>query len=128
MRKVKILIPIPELDNSYKKRLIDGIRETLTANTELFTQGVLFFGGLNVEDKKRQMMYEINIYQFVNNLGISGVIWELSNNTSLKYAKYYNDVLTMSDEVIQGGYVAQSQEILNHLTDDEYEEFVNRKS
>lgn len=124
----KILIPIPELDNSYKKRLIDGIRETLTANTELFTQGVLFFGGLNVEDKKRQMMYEINIYQFVNNLGISGVIWELGNNTTLKYAKYYNDVLVLSDEVIQGGCLAHSEEILNHLTEEEYQEYMNNKS
>jgi len=97
MRKVKILVPIPELDNTYKKRLIDGIRETLTANTELFTQGVLFFGGLDVVDKKRNMMYEINIYKFIKGVDMANITYELTTNTSLKHAKYYNDTLLMSD-------------------------------
>ena len=101
MNKTKILIPIPELDNSYKKRLINGIRETLTANTELFTQGVLFFGGLNVEDKKRQMIYEINIYQFIKGVDVGVLTYELTTNTSLKYARYFNNTLLMSDVEIK---------------------------
>ena len=114
--KFRILVPIPELDNTYKKNMINGIRQNLLNNCVCFSQGVEFYGGIDFDNKERQMIYKINIYKFIHGVNELDLLKDLIKNTSLKYACYMSNMkktIFISDSVQDINNLNNDQLIIN---------------